>query len=89
MISKDVDPAPITTPARSDSVAAVLSPQDPLDLEPRRDVRGELVLGDVGHQAGQVDDPADAVLVDGVAHVLGGQPVPRPGSPAVDSPCTR
>ena len=25
MISKDVDPAPITTPARSDSVAAVLS----------------------------------------------------------------
>ena len=38
-------------------------------------MRGEVVAGDVGHQAGQVDDPLHAGLVDGLAHRVRGDAV--------------
>ena len=49
--------------------------EDALDLEARGDVLGQLVLGDVGHQAAEVDDGAHARLGAGVGHRLGRLPV--------------
>ena len=64
-------------PARSDRVARGALQQDPLDLEPRRDVRGQLVLGDVGHQAGEVDDAGRCRAGRRRPACLGGEPVAR------------
>ena len=77
--SKDVEPAPITTPARSDSTEhARLSRlgEHLLDLEPRGDVLGELLVGHVGHQAGEIDEAAYAAVRHRVTHHLGAAPVP-------------
>ena len=50
----------MTTAARAVSIGTPDAAEDPLDLEPGRDVLGELVLGHVGDEAGEVDDPLHA-----------------------------
>ena len=72
MISNEVDPAPITTPARSATDPSMAAEQDPLDLQPRGDVGGELRLGHVGHEAGEVDEASYAAVGDGGRDGLGG-----------------
>ena len=49
--------------------------QDALDLEPAGDVGGQLALGRVGHEAGEVDEASYAVLLDGGRDGLGAEAV--------------
>ena len=75
MISNEVDPAPITTPARSATDPVDGRQEDPLDLQPGGDVVGELRLGNVGHESREVDEASYAAVGDGGRDGLRGHPV--------------
>ena len=72
-ISKLVDPEPGHDggPQGDGADAGARAAQDALDLEPRRDVLAQLVLGHVGHQAAEVDDGPHTRHRAGVGHRLG------------------
>ncbi len=75
MISKDVDPAPDHDAGAHGQRRAGRLVQDLLDLQSRGQVGREVLVCDVGHEAGEVDHAMHAGLVDGLAHRVGGDAV--------------